>query len=305
MGSEVWCGLRPHPTTFSTNARKWAIRNFFFIAIAILILFYLRWFRLTPFVFLDDPTFAFIGGFVLLIIFFVLSKLLSSTKHVFPKTVLYFLNLVFLTMNIVYLDIHIPKIGTSLKCNGATYYITYGAPLGDEQLTYVQLSKWWGLFNYKSIFFGYSPGSGANDILCDVEMKETHFIRTDSDLGTLTFIDGENPQNFYEYARARLKDNLYFLSEDRSIENCTNEQYWTCDIFVYKLYECKSDYTNCNPLPISYTSGDVDFLELRTDETTNEVSLVELYLGSDDETQIFTYGKNSRCYVDGCTITTK
>ncbi len=288
-----------------TNAIKWAIRNFFFIAIAILILFYLRWFRLTPFVFLDDPTFAFIGGIVLLIIFFVISKALSSSKRVFPKTVLYFLGLVFLAINIAYLNVHIPRIGTSLKCNRVTYYLTYGAPLTDEQWTYVQLSKWWGLFNYESHFWGYAPGSGANDIICDAEKKETHFVRTYTDPGTLTFIDGENPQDFYEYASARLKNNLYFLSEDWSIENCNNEQYGTCYIPVYTLYKCKLDYTDCNPLPITYTSGDVDFLELRADETTNEVSLVEQYIGSDEETLVFSYGESSRCYIDGCTINSK
>jgi hypothetical protein len=287
-----------------SNAIKWAIRNFFFITIAIFIIIYLWWFRLTPFVFLDDPTTAFVGGFILLIVYLAFSLALSLSKHVFLKAIFYFFNFIFLMVNVLYLEIHIPRIETSKKCNGETYYITYGAPLLDEQWTYVQVSKWKGLV-YESHFWGYAPGSAANDIICDTNRKETHFIRNFSDPSTLIFIDGENPQGFYEYASARLKNSLYFLSEDWSIENCTNEQYWACDISVYTLYKCKSNYTDCNPLPITYTSGDVDFLELRADETTNEIILFEHYSGSDDETLIFTYGENSRCYVDGCTINSK
>jgi hypothetical protein len=253
---------------------------------------------------LDDPTFAFIGGAILLIIFFALSRALSSTKDTFLKPFLYFINMAFLLINVVYLNIHIPIVEASAKCNGVTYYFTYGAPLLDEQWTYVQMSKWKGVF-YESRFWGYSPDAGANAIRFDVDKKETLFLRLYADPPTLTFIDGENLQSFYKYAGAQLKDGLYFLSEDWSIDNCTNEQYSSCDISVYTLYKCESNYTNCNPLPITYTSGDSDFLELRADETTNEINLYEQYFASNDETLIFTYGKNSRCHADGCTIDPK
>jgi hypothetical protein len=261
--------------------------------------------RLAPFVLLDDPSFAFIGSLILLVVYIALVKALSVVHNVFLKVVFGFLSVLFLIINVVYLDIHNPKLETTAKCNGATYYITYGHPLGDEQWTYVQMSKWRGIF-YESHFWGYAPDAGANEIRCDVDRKETLFLRFFAEPPTLTFIDGENPQSFYKYSGAQLSDKLYFMSEDWYIPtDCNQEEYWTCDVSVYVLYQCKSDYTDCNPLPITYTNGDIDFLELRANEATNEVSLFRQYMASDKETLVFTYGENTRCYEDGCTISNK
>lgn len=289
----------------TSNVFKWVFRYFFIFTIAVFIIFYLWWLRIAPFVWGNDPTSAFIGGCILLIIYGVLVNIFAHAKSgSFLKALLAVVNILVLCINALYLYIHIPSIETTLVCNGIKYYITYGAPLGDEQWTYVQMSKWKGLV-YESHFWGYSPDAGANEIRCDAGRNETLFLRLYADPPSLTFIDGENPQSFYKYTSAQLGDNLYFLSEDWSIENCTDEQYWACDNSVYTLYKCKSSYTDCNPLSIIYTSGDVEFLELRADETTNEINLYEQYFGSDDETLIFTYGKNSSCYVDGCTIASK
>ncbi len=128
-----------------SSAFKWAIRHFFTLTIGAFIIFYLRWFRLTPFVFDDDPTSAFIGGCVLLIIYGVLVNIFARAKSgSFLKALLAVINILVLCINTLYLYIHIPSIETTLVCNGVKYYITYGAPLGDEQWTYVQMSKWRG-----------------------------------------------------------------------------------------------------------------------------------------------------------------
>lgn len=281
---------------------KWVVRNFFFLSIVVFIIFYLRWFRLTPFVFGDDPTTAFIGGCFLMIIYGTLATFFARTKSVALKVMLAIVNIMLLTINALYLIIHIPNIETTAMCNGIKYYITHGAPLGDEQWTYVQVSKWRGIF-YESYFWGYS---GANEIKCDVDNKEALFLDLYGDPPTLTIIDGENSQRFYRFAGAQLGDDLFFLSEDWSLlDNCNSDKNQVCSVFIYTLYTCKSNYTECNSLPISYTAGYVDYLELRANETTHEVSLFQQYLGSDDESLVFTYGENSHCYVDGCTINNK
>jgi hypothetical protein len=287
------------------NAARWVSKNFFFISIAVLVVFYLRWFRLTPFVFGDDPTDAFILGCVLLFILLVVSTFLARTTNGPLKFLLLMLNIPFLLVNSLYLFVHIPWLETTVQCNGIRYYISQGAPLFDEQWTYVQMSKWKGI-SYESRFFGYAPGAGGNEIICDEKRKEAHFIRTFGDPAALVYIDGESPQDFEGHNSARLKNRLYFMAEDWSLQqNCTGQYAWECDVYVFTLYECALDYTNCNRLPISYTTDDKDFIDLRPDESRNEISLIEEYLSIDDETLIFTYGEHPVCYVDGCTIDTK
>jgi hypothetical protein len=288
------------------NVFRWFTLTFFLITIGVFIVFYLRWFRVAPFVFLNDPTRAFIGGLVLLFLYTIVSFMTRlSELDIAQKTLVYISAIPLLVINVVYLNLYLPRIETMAKCNGITYYITYGAPILDDQWTYIQLTKWRGIF-YESHFLGYASDAGANKIKCDADRKEALFIRTYLDPNTLTYIDGENPRSFYSYAGAQLNGNLYFVSEDWSLlENCANQQSQACHVAVYTLYKCNPNYTNCNPLPVSYTNGDVDFLELRASEATNEVSLFEQYRGSDDETLVFTYGANPQCYVDGCAIATK
>ena len=149
------------------DASKWVVRNFFFITIGFFVLIYLRWFRLTPFVFLDDPTEAFIGGFVLLIIYSALSKILSLTKHGVVKIILFIASIIFLYINALYLNIHMPRIVSTTKCSRTTYYVTHNKPLGDEQWSYIQLSKWEGFINYESSFQGYAPTVTGDKIICD------------------------------------------------------------------------------------------------------------------------------------------
>jgi hypothetical protein len=150
---------------------RWIVYNSFFISIVVFVLFYLWWFRLTPFVFLDYPTQAFLGGSIMLIIYSALSVAISRTKHNVLKPILSIVNIIFFAMNFMYLDIHIPRIKTTANCNGVTYYITRYSPLLDERWTYVQESKWKGYFNYESHFYGYDrPGLGEKEIICE-EMK--------------------------------------------------------------------------------------------------------------------------------------
>jgi hypothetical protein len=287
------------------NAARWVSKNFFFITIAVLVFFYLRWFRLAPFVSGDDPTQSFIVGCFLLFLFLLVSRVLAGTTNWALRFLLLILNITLLLINGAYLLIHIPQIETTAYCNGVRYYITYGAPFGDEQWTYVQMSKWKGI-SYESHFFGYAPGAGGNEIICNEARNEAHFIRSFGDPADLVYIDGENPQRFEGHNGARLKNRLYFMSEDWSLnQDCVSKYTWECDVFVFTLYECELDYTNCNRLLISYTTDDSDFIELRPDERENKISLFEEDLSIDDETLIFTFGENPVCYVEGCTIDAK
>jgi hypothetical protein len=154
-----------------SGAIKLIVYKSFFISIVVFVLLYLWWFRLTPFVFLNDPTLAFIGGSILLIIYGALSIAISRTKHNVMNPVLSIVNIIFFVINVTYLDIHMPRIKTTASCNGITYYVTRGRSLLDEQWTYVQVSSWKGVFDYESHFSGYEPDAGTGEIICDPESK--------------------------------------------------------------------------------------------------------------------------------------
>jgi hypothetical protein len=48
-----------------------------------------------------------------------------------------------------------------------------------------------------------------------------------------------------------------------------------CAIETYALYECKLDYSDCNPLPLRYTTDiGADTLDLKADKTANEINLI-------------------------------
>src|SRR5690349_5789752 len=100
------------------DAIKWVMRNFFLITIAIFAVFYLIWFRLAPFVLLDDPTFAFIAGCVLLAIYGVLAMFIVRARNRALKVLLAVLNVLVLCINALYLVIHMPSLETTAVCNG-------------------------------------------------------------------------------------------------------------------------------------------------------------------------------------------
>ena len=54
--------------------KKWAIEIIFLIPFAIIVMYYVKWFRLTPWVFFDEPTFAYVFGFILLVVHGILVK---------------------------------------------------------------------------------------------------------------------------------------------------------------------------------------------------------------------------------------
>lgn len=279
-----------------TNAIKWVLHNFFIVALLTCSIFYLRWFKLAPFTSPGYLTDAFIGGAILMALYGGLLIIYLLVKHIILKILLSIAISTVLFINTIYLFAFMPRVEYATECNGITYYITSVRPLSDAQWTFDMYSKWEGTFTFKSIPFGVGV---VKNIICDEKNGETHFI---NGYDIMTYSDGDNPQSFYDYASAQLKDSIYLMSE--TSENCTlpdNEGIYTCDTSVYTLYKCNSDYINCAPLPITYRTNRYDTTyNLRANEKTGEISLFE-YSEGDNETLIFAYGENPHCYIDSCT----
>lgn len=273
---------------------NWGVRIFFLATFPVILVFYLRWFQLVPVI-----SWLIFSLILLFIYGFLVRKLFVTKKTLVVKAILFLSCVVFLYL--IYLDIkiHMPRVEYTAHCNGITYYISHARPFGDEQLTETHFTKWEGVFNFETFFFGY--GSGPFEFVCDEENQETNIVNTYSD--TLRYTDGDDPRIYVKYVGTQLGSHRYFMSRSISIpDDCDLDVVFSCDVFTYTLYECDLDYTACSRLPVVYTNGGADFLELETDESANDIYLFEEYLGSEERTLVFTYGENSRCYVDGCSI---
>jgi len=277
---------------------KWIYLNFFPLIIPFFIFIYLRWYRLTPLELDDsynDPNEAYMAGLVLLgayVLFATLDKLIRNYRLL--KIIISILAFLLLGINIVHVFFFLPRITATAKCNGKSYYISNNFGTLTNFWSYDQLTVWENNLDFKSHFFGY--GGTSYEIICDEAKKEVNIIIPY--LEALDYTDGKSPRS-YIHTSAILNNQLYVLSEDWFIpEACDGNGYWDCDTFTYTLYECKTDYTSCDSLPIQYTTKYENFAYLESDEINNEINLYN----TDDDTLIFTYGEHPRCYVEGCEI---
>lgn len=276
------------------DAGKLIIHNFYSISIVVFIVIYIRWFRLTPLMFYNDPDGAYIVGLILLGLSSLFAFLFKRSKNRrFLKGFLFILATIFLIGNIAHINAFFPSLEFTTKCNGKTYYVTWMHPFGDYQWSFNNVTIWKGV-KYESFFFGYS--SSNYEIVCDENKKEANIINTSRDV--LAYTDGENSRIYDECEGVILGNHQYFLSTQ-----CNDWIPSTCGSVTYTLYVCNLSYRSCDPLPIQYTQYETrNFLNLVSNEATHEVNLYEEYFETDDEILIFTYGENPRCYMEGCEI---
>jgi hypothetical protein len=244
----------------------------------------------------NDPDEAYVFGLILLglFCFFATNLTKPSDDPAVIKVMLFILSTIFLLGNMAHAIAFFPTLSSSARCAGRTYYISWMHPLTDYQWTFYNLTIWKPFLTYESHFFGYS--GGPYEIVCDEERWEANIIRTFNNV--LAYTDGENPRHYDEYNGARLKNHQYFLTRQ-----CNDWIPSTCGSMTYTLYQCDLSFKSCDPLPIQYTQYDSsDFLELSSDEITDEVQLHEDDFATDAVVLIFTYGEHPRCYVEGCEI---
>ena len=278
------------------DASKWLIRHFFYFSIAVFIVIYLRWFRLTPLMFYNDPDYAYIVGLILLGLYCLFAILIKLSESKTWLKILLLIPAIFFFMGIV---IHayafFPSVETIAKCNKKTYYITWMHPFGDYQWTFDNITIWKSVFKYESFFFGYS--GGPYEIVCDKELDEANIISAMNDMLVLVYTDGKNPRNYDRYTGAILGDHRYFLADQ-----CNDWVPSTCGSDTYTLYQCNLEIKSCKPLSLQYTTPNTESFVFETDEKANQISLYDDFDYNPNRTLIFTYGEYPRCYVEGCEI---
>ena len=273
----------------------WIIKRSPLLTIIFFVIFYLRWLYITPleFTYYNDPNESIIFGGGLLG-FYIFSVLwFYKIKNPELRFAAGLLSVILFFFNTAFLLYFFPRTVTETRCKNASYIISTSSPLNDPQWTYFQFTKWTWL-NYETFFFGYSGYD--YEIVCDEIQKEANVIIPPLD--AIHYTDGASPR-LYTHTSARLDDTLFILSNDWHIpEGCDPNSPWNCDSFIYTLYKCKSNYTECHPLPIRYITGNEKFPYLEADLEKKEIYLYD----NESDLLIFTYGKNLRCYVEGCEI---
>jgi hypothetical protein len=176
----------------------------------------------------------------------------------------------FLTGELEFLDSH--AYSRLYKCNKATYQC--------EQ----------------TIFFDGGGGAGFRPLHLMIDKlhnpNEVNVIYTEYDSSErLEFTYGAQPR-YYDYP-VQLNDHLYYLAHYRYTE-------YRPVSTTFVLYECELDNTSCKQLPIQY-EGFGRLRDTTVDETTGEINVfIDNQINQD--TLIFTWGEQPRCYVKGCEI---
>jgi hypothetical protein len=138
-----------------------------------------------------------------------------------------------------------------------------------------------------------SYSSAGWKIIIDEQNNEVSVF--EDGFSRLVFTDGENPRA-YAGTGGKLYDHTYYLSEQ--CNNLSNDKgYYKCESYTYIPYRCNAQSILCESIPIQYTEEYYGYYYWVEDVAKNEISLYD-----DNDVLIFTYGKDSRCYVDGCEI---
>ena len=205
---------------------------------------------------------------------------------------LFITTLPILVANILYTASYYPNILEKTENGNFKYYVVSLLDMDSHGYMAIYKCKKW-TFDCEGLYGSYTHW--ADKIIVDKEDNEVNFVETAPYPG-LIYTDGNVSHVFVESTSIQMENRLYFLSEDQILGNCNLTR--ACDSYIYTLYECKSDYTSCDPLPIRYITNYQNFLYLEAEEITNEISLFDGH----DDTLIFTWSDNPRCYIEGCEI---
>lgn len=233
-------------------------------------------------------------GFALVVgissIIFATHKKITGNNELYSK-IMFVVALPLLSLIVFYFAIFYPTVVDTANISKFKYYVT--RELNDDFYNHINFYKCKrGGFSCDVLYS--SLGWGDTKIIVDEEKGEVSLYEN----STLKYTNGTNSR-YYQGYDASLGNYLYLLGW-----TCNEVNFTDCEDVAYILYQCELDFKSCDPLPIQYTSYYDNYsLALDANQLTGEISLFEDF--DDSSTLIFIYGKNPRCYVDGCEILEK
>lgn len=194
-----------------------------------------------------------------------------------------------LALNVIYFISYFPEVIDRVEFGNSKYYIASELNMDyHSYLTFYKCKKWSPICT--SLYSTYDR-QDFDKIIIDQEKGEVSAISSEPD-SRLVYTDGETPR-LYEGYPVQLDDHIYQVSTYN-----TTCKAFSCTTYIYTLYECKLSYLSCNALPIQYSQNYDISIVLDANPTANEINAYDNH----DDTLIFTFGKHSQCYVDGCVI---
>jgi len=202
-----------------------------------------------------------------------------------------------LALNVSHSATYFPHVDDQITVGNARYYLVYGIDEDIDARTHFILYKCRkGSFECDEI---YRTGHQmfVDKLIYDKVKSEVSIIDSDYEMG-MAFTYGKNPR-IYDGRAVEFGDHVYQLSIKYEYGICGNTD-CGIDAYIYTMYECNSDYTSCDMLPIQYRQTSVWGVRLNVNKDTNEIEAYDL-----DNMLIFTYGESPTCYVDDCVILDK
>ena len=270
---------------------------FFLLTIAI---YQVRQFLRAEFLFTIDVGIGsyILGGILAITLFLIylanIFEGFESKVHINEKTaisvLLFMFTLPLFTINFGY---YFPKlISERARFGEYTYLIfeTYNSDFHPMNVFY-KCKRW--EFECEHLY-GTPSATIGQKIIIDEQNKEVSLF--DDVYMQFLYTDSESPR-YYADTGGVLNDHLYSLSEKCNNTIVKYGFYVTCETYTYIPYKCSINGTSCSPISIIYTTDYSGYYHWIENNSKNEISLYD-----SDDILIFTYGVDSRCYVNGCEI---
>lgn len=294
------------------NLIEWIAKRLFPISIVIFILIYLWWFRLTPWnpsmSIWDPPKVCCINNShyrfgLALFIFYIVSgtfwwlvKKRGCLETFFRVTMIFFF-----ILNSSFTAVFLPRIIDTAKYRGIVYYLVYYSNWPEHTpWEYYQLTKWQGVFRYDT--HGVSGGGGL-EIRYDEKMQLVSVVKVfPTNYERLVYSDSVPPR-VYDYGYGvdvEFEGKRYYVSYQ-----CNRDPKYSylCESYTNMLYQCELDNTSCIPLLFKYTGDPAFGLYVENGGAVNSINVFfDIGRFPGKKTLIYTFGKHSYCYVEGCEI---
>lgn len=225
-----------------------------------------------------------------ILIFYELFEKLKGDDHILSK-IMFVATTPLFFLNVLYFVLFYPTT-LDIASLGSFKYYAVSELDGDIHSfnVFYRCRKW----SFECDRLYSTIGYGDTKIIVDNQMNEVSLYEN----STLQYTDAPHPR-YYQGYDVLLNNYRYVLGW-----TCDKVNPIDCDDVVYVPYQCELDFTVCIPLPIQYVDYyDNYYLTLIANEAMGEINLIEDY--EDESVLIFTYGSNSRCYVDNCEILEK
>ncbi|PKO12738.1 MAG: hypothetical protein CVU39_22490 [Chloroflexi bacterium HGW-Chloroflexi-10] len=218
----------------------------------------------------------------------LLSTIMISNKGEIKRIVIFVVAIPFCALfSILSLDFP-EKIVASSDLGNRRYYITFEEYLKEPRTTLRIYRCHTNQIRcdriYKTMWVDWIPDI---EMIADKKSNEMHVLLE----RTLFFADGESLREIVEHEE--VGNYYYYIS-------VYPYNWFSKDEHTYRLHKCPVTFIACDQLPFQYTDMATGF-DIVFDENADELKVYKSSYQAED-TLVYTFGAEAKCYVDECSI---